>query len=153
MLDKSGRYHMNAQRARAADRMGEKPKPSGFAKPGASVSGDETGTKTHTVEEHPDGHFETHMHDGTHAEHPDHLHMMAHIGHHVSGGDKHHIAHHDGMSMRTHGVHESGEHQETQEHASPEDAKEAMGQFFNEGNEGGNEAESGSGEPQIAAGY
>ena len=111
---------------------GSKPKPE--PKEGKAEGGhpDETGTQTHTIEQHPDGHFESHMHDGTHESHPDHLHLLAHLGHHISGGDKHHVAHHDGMAVHTHGMHEDGNHEETQSHNSAEEAKEAMGNFFNE---------------------
>lgn len=86
--------------------------------------------KVHTIHEHPDGHFETHMHDGTHTEHPHHLHLMAHIGHHITGGDKHHVAHHDGMGITTHGVHESGEHDGPHEHADAEEAARHMHGFM-----------------------
>jgi hypothetical protein len=97
----------------------------------------EDGTKVHTIEEHPDGHFETHMHDGTHETHPDHLHMLAHIGHHITGGDKHHVVHHDGMMGHSHGIHESGEHDGTHDHENLEEMKESLGKFIDEeGNEG-----------------
>jgi len=114
--------------------MERKPKPESMSKGKDDVSGepDETGTKTHTIEEHPDGHLETHMHDGTAETHPDHLHMLAHIGHHLTGGDKHHVAHHDGMAIHTHGIHESGEHDGPHEHNTAEEAKESLGKFFDE---------------------
>ncbi|HTY25582.1 MAG TPA: hypothetical protein VMC85_20805 [Desulfomonilaceae bacterium] len=98
----------------------------------APQGGDETGVKTHTVEEHPDGHFESHMHDGTHSEHPDHMHLLTHMGHHLSGGDKHHMVHHDGMSARSHSIHEDGQHEEHGEHNSAEDAKMALDKFLGE---------------------
>ena len=83
-----------------------------------------------TIQHNSDG---THTMDGE--THPDHLHLMAAIGHKVTGGDKHHVAHHDGMNVHTHGIHESGEHSETQTHGSGEEAGEAMKQFMGDGEE------------------
>ena len=78
----------------------------------------------------------THNGDGTHTmdgeTHPSHLHVMAALGHKLTGGDKHHVAHHDGMAIHTHGIHESGEHEEGGSHNTAEDAKEAMGRFMDE---------------------
>jgi hypothetical protein len=68
--------------------------------------------KTHTITEHPDGHFQSQMHGGEPMEHPDHMHLMAHIGHTVTGGDAHHVTHHDGMEAHSHMVHEGGEHED-----------------------------------------
>jgi hypothetical protein len=85
-----------------------------------------------TIKHNADG---THEMDGE--THPDHLHMLAALGHKVTGGDKHHVAHHDGMSTRTHGIHESGEHQETQEHGSADEAGEGLKQFMGDGEQGG----------------
>lgn len=70
----------------------------------------------------------THHADGTHSvdgeKMPDHLHMLAHIGHKITG-DAHHMMHHDGMEMHTHGVHESGEHMPTAS-GGPEEAHASM---------------------------
>lgn len=68
--------------------------------------------ESHTIEDHGDGTFTSHMKDGTSTDHPDHLHLLAHIGHHVTGGDAHHVTHHDGMEAHSHIVHESGEHED-----------------------------------------
>lgn len=92
----------------------------------------EDGVMTHEIHQHPDGHLVTRMHDGTETEHPDHLHMMAHVGHHITGGDGHHVLHRDGVSVRGHSIQESGEHSETQEHNTAEEAKDAVGKFFDE---------------------
>lgn len=86
--------------------------------------------QSHTIEDHGDGTFKSRMADGTETDHPDHLHMLAHIGHHVTGGDKHHVAHHDGMSIHSHGVHESGEHEGPNEHGSGEEAGQHLAQFM-----------------------
>lgn len=104
-----------------------KPEPKEGKVEGEHQEGEE---KTHTITEHGDGSMTSKMHDGAEEHHPDHLHMLAHLGHQVTGGDKHHIAHHDGMNTHTHGIHESGEHSETQTHESPEEASSAMGQFM-----------------------
>lgn len=107
----------------AAKSPGEKPMPE---------SGEAGGVKTHTIEEHPDGHMVSHMEGGASTEHPDHLHMLAHIGHHVTGGDKHHVMHHDGMGATSHMIHEDGQHEGPTEHNSAEDAKASLDKFFGE---------------------
>lgn len=106
------------------------PKAPGIKAPGMKGGGE--GVKVHEIHEHPDGHLETHMHDGTHTEHPDHLHALAHIGHHISGGDAHHIAHHDGFAFRGHGITPEGEHGETHDHDNLEDLKSSMDEFLAE---------------------
>jgi hypothetical protein len=121
-------------------KMDELRKPAMKETPKAGMGGEE---KTHTISEHADGHLTSHMHDGTETEHPDHLHMLAHIGHHVSGGDKHHIAHHDGMSAHTHAIDESGQHTETQEKGSGEEAGQDCAAAM-----GGEEGEESHGAPQ-----
>lgn len=85
------------------------------------------GEKTTTITHHADG---SHSIDGEN--HPTHLHMLAALGHKVTGGDKHHIVHHDGMGMTSHGIHEDGTHDGPHEHNSAEEAKEAMGNFMDE---------------------
>jgi hypothetical protein len=96
------------------------------------VDGEANDEKTHTITEHGDGSHTTRMHDGTEEHHPDHLHMLAHIGHHITGGDKHHIAHHDGMSASTHGIHEDGQHEETMQHGSGDEAGESAKNFLSD---------------------
>ena len=100
--------------------------------PGVKQPNSDTGVeeKTHTITEHGDGSMTSKMHDGAEEQHPDHLHMLAHVGHHVSGGDKHHITHHDGMSMHSHGIHEDGQHDGPHDHENVEDAKESLGQMM-----------------------
>lgn len=92
----------------------------------------EGGAQTHTIEQHPDGHLVSHMEGGASIEHPDHMHMLAHLGHHITGGDKHHIMHHDGMTAHSHMIHEDGQHEGPQDHNSAEDAKASMDKFFGE---------------------
>jgi hypothetical protein len=63
-----------------------------------------------TITHHADGTHTSEMHGGEAMQHPDHKHLMAHIGHHLTGGDAHHVMHHDGMEEHHHSVEESGEH-------------------------------------------
>lgn len=154
--DAKGNYHINDQRMRASGRlsmkdgMESKAREDGDGKPKEENS--ETGGKM-SVEPNGSGGFKTS--DG--ADHPDHLHAVAHIAHHLSGGDSHHIAHHDGMSHRSHGIHEDGSHEETHDHSNIEDLKSNLGQFFNEEDQEGKpkQEEDGGGEhePQIGGGY
>jgi len=76
------------------------PKPHGETKPHESTEEQEKSDggsdQIHNVHDHGDGTFHTEHPDGTREEHPDHLHMLAHLGHKVTDGDKHHIFHHDG---------------------------------------------------------
>ncbi len=110
----------------------------GSSKPpesGGKVSGDDGppsngGEASSQITHHADG-SHTMVHDGEESKHPDHLHLMAHLGYKLTG-DKHHVAHHDGMGITTHGVRETGEHEGPQEHNSAEDAKQAFGQFMDE---------------------
>lgn len=82
-----------------------------------------------TITHHADGSHTSMMHGGAEEHHPDHLHLMAHVGHHLTGGDAHHVMHHDGMEEHHHSVEESGEHHDGelqgmdggQEQAEPQD--------------------------------
>jgi hypothetical protein len=96
--------------------------------------------ETHTITKNADGSVSTG--DGEH--HPDHLHALAHVAHKMTGGDKHHITHHDGMSLHSHGIHEDGQHEETQEHGSAEEAGEGLKQFMG----ADEQAEQGQGQEQ-----
>lgn len=108
-----------------------KPEPKEGKVEGEHQEGEE---KTHTITEHGDGSMTSKMHDGAEEHHPDHLHMLAHLGHQVTGGDKHHIAHHDGMAVHAHGIHESGEHMEGP-HGSAEEAGQHLTQMMGDGDE------------------
>lgn len=100
----------------------EKPKEPAMKAEGAD------GAKTHTIEEHGDGTFTSHMHGGEPMQHPHHLHLMAHIGHHVTGGDKHHVVHHDGMEAHSHSMYEDGQHEDHE----GEDSHGALDKFLGE---------------------
>ena len=73
--------------------------------------------------------------DGTREEHPDHLHMLAHLGHKVTDGDKHHIVHHDGIAAHSHSIDEQGQHTDHGEHNTANEAREAMDKFLGEESE------------------
>ena len=93
---------------------------------------DQGDIKVHEIHEHPDGHFETHMHDGTHETHPDHLHMTTHIAHQIEPESKHYHSSHDGFGHQSHGMTEAGEHDGTHDHANIEELKGNMDQFLGE---------------------
>jgi len=79
--------------------------------------------KTSTITHHADGTHASQMHGAEPMEHPDHLHLMAHVGHHLTGGDAHHVMHHDGMEEHHHSVEESGEHHDGELHGDGEEAQ------------------------------
>jgi hypothetical protein len=85
----------------------------------------------HEIHDHGDGSFTSKHPDGSSEEHPHHMAAMAHVGHKITGGDKHHVVHHDGMSAHSHSVHEDGQHEDHGE----EDAHGALDKFL--GEEGG----------------
>ena len=118
----------------------EKPMAKAPAKPEAKqpgmkdgAEGEQGGVKVHEIHEHPDGHMETHMHDGTHETHPDLLHMTTHVAHHMAPESKHHHSMHDGFAHQTHGVSEDGQHQGTNEHESGDEAANEMKAFMGGG--------------------
>jgi hypothetical protein len=86
------------------------------------------------IHDHGDGTFHT-TKDGQQEEHPDLLHMTAHIAHVHEPESKHHHAKHDGFSGHTHGIHEDGTHEETKEHDSPEEMGEGLKAFMGQGGE------------------
>jgi len=112
------------------------PKPHSETKPHESTEEQEKSDggsdQIHGVHDHGDGTFHTEHPDGTREEHPDHLHMLAHLGHKVTDGDKHHIFHHDGISAHSHSIDEAGNHEDHGEHNTAEEAKGALDKFFGE---------------------
>jgi len=103
----------------------EKPTPKGFT---AGQKGEEQTVITH----HSDGTHTTQHADGSAEEHPDHLHMLASLGHKISGGDKHHVVQDKGDTYSQHGVHEDGEHYGTHDHGNIAELKDSMGKFLDE---------------------
>lgn len=79
--------------------------------------------KTSTITHHADGTHTSQMEGGEAMEHPDHMHLMAHIGHHLTDGDAHHVMHHDGMEEHHHSVEESGEHHDGELHGDGQEAQ------------------------------
>jgi len=112
------------------------PKPHSETKPHESTEEQEKSDggsdQIHSVHDHGDGTFHTEHPDGTREEHPDHLHMLAHLGHKVTDGDKHHIFHHDGISAHSHSIDEAGNHEDHGEHNTADEAKGALDKFFGE---------------------
>jgi hypothetical protein len=108
------------------------------------MSGEAAGV--HSVHDHGDGTFHTEHPDGTKEEHPHHLAAMAHVGHKITGGDKHHVVHHDGLSAHSHSVHEDGQHEDHGE----EDAHGALDKFLGEAPEA--EHEDGADEGPVMGG-
>jgi hypothetical protein len=115
------------------------PKPHGETKPHESTEKQEKSDggsdQIHEVHDHGDGTFHTEHPDGTREEHPDHLHMLAHLGHKVTDGDKHHIVHHDGIAAHSHSIDEQGQHTDHGEHNTANEAREAMDKFLGEESE------------------
>lgn len=113
------------------------PKPHESAEPSKkadSMEGGQAGAEgVHAIHDHGDGSFHTEHPDGTREEHPHHMAAMAHVGHKITGGDKHHVVHHDGMSAHSHSIHEDGQHEDHGE----DDAHGALDKFL--GEEGGQE--------------
>lgn len=101
-------------------------------KPAAKEMEDPTGEEnTSTITHHADGSHTSQMEGGEEEHHPDHLHLMAHIGHHLTDGDAHHVMHHDGMEEHHHSVEESGEHHDGELHEDGEEGQhedESMGE-------------------------
>lgn len=108
--------------SKMADAMKGKEKPM----PEGKVEGEKGDSQT-VITHHADG---SHSVDGE--KHPSHMHMLAAVGHKVTGGDKHHIVHHDGMSASSHSIHEDGTHEEHGEHNSADEAKGALDKFLGE---------------------
>lgn len=142
-FSKSGDFHLNSQRAHAADRMGgdqrnpsmkETPKgPSAVDKMDNAPMNPEGQSKTE-IHDNGDGTFHTKSHDGEETEHPHVGHMLMHLAaKHAEG--KHMHMHHDGTSMVSHHVGEDGEVQGPDEHGSTQDAMDHMGKVM-DGQEG-----------------
>lgn len=90
--------------------------------------------------------------NGKREEHPDHMHAVAHIAHHLAPESSHFHAKHDGFSGHTHGVKESGEHSETKEHESAEGMHPEMDAMLGGGGgEGEQHGEASTAEPGMGA--
>lgn len=116
---------------RKGERPEYKPKPMEGKKPSHEALAD-GGEGVHSIHDHGDGTFHTEHPDGTREEHPHHMAAMAHVGHKITGGDKHHVVHHDGMVAHSHSVHEDGQHEDHGEHNSADEARQALDKFLGE---------------------
>lgn len=99
----------------------------------AGEHGEKPGLEIH---DHGDGSAHS-MIEGQREEHPDHMHAVAAVAHHLMPEGHHFHGHSDGFSSKSHGIHESGEHVPTQEHDAPESMHGAMDATLGGMGEGG----------------
>ena len=118
-------------RTKGGDKATGKPFPVGGAQ------GEERTTITH----HADGTHTSEHADGTKEEHPDHLHLVASLGHKLSGGDKHDVVEDTGGGFRQHGGDEAGEHYGTHDHDTVDALKDSMGKYLGGEEDGTAEAQ------------
>lgn len=147
--DKSGRFHLNTQRAMASDR-GSAPAAKKAAPKEAPSAGEHeyegSGSSSTTLHDHGDGTFHTEGHDGTREEHPSIGHALVHMGAKHAEGKHMHIHGHESGSHTSHHAHEDGDVNGPHETESAEDLKDHVGQAM------GGEDESASGE-DAGGGY
>lgn len=134
-FDKSGKFHLNSQRAHAADRIGAKPvapkDPAGLpsSDPEKQNAGGPAGHTT--LHDHGDGTYHTESQDGQRVEHPSIGHALMHIAStHAEG--KHLHFHHDGMVPTSHQAGEDGSVEGPHDHENLEALKEHLSRFFDE---------------------
>jgi hypothetical protein len=113
-------------------RKGERPEYKPKPMDGKESGGESAGEGVHSIHDHGDGTFHTEHPDGSKEEHPHHMAAMAHVGHKITGGDKHHVVHHDGMTAHSHSVMEDGQHEDHGEHNSADEARQALDKFLGE---------------------
>jgi hypothetical protein len=132
--DKKGKFHLNIQRAHAADRAGET-KHTPLHEPGApkmdGADGEHESMAHTTLHDHGDGTFHTEGHDGERVDHPHIGHALMHMAAKHSDG-KHMHVHHDGEQLTSHHVGEDKEVQGPHDHENLEALKDHMDQFFDE---------------------
>lgn len=115
---------------------------------GESEEKGEGGKAAMELHDHGDGTAHT-MIEGEKADHPDMHHALAHLAHKAMGGGDHFHAHKDDFGTHSHSINAAGEHSETQEHNSPEEAHSAMDLAL--GGEGGNSGDGdGDGDDDIS---
>ena len=145
--DSSGGFHLNYQRAHAADRMKENPMGSAKPKMGGSavaehepkMEGEGQSMGHITIHKGEGGGYSTETHDGEKMEHPTLGHALMHAANHHEPDSKHMHVKDDSMGgMESHHVGEDGEVQGPHSHENIEALKQHMDQFLNEeGHEGG----------------
>lgn len=131
--DSKGNFHMNAQRAAAAEKMPVKPKPVAITHSAVRESDGMEGGSHTTLHDHGDGTFHTEGHDGEHTEHPHIGHALMHMAAKHGGGGKHMHVHSDGMGTHTtHHTGEDGQVEGPHDHENMEALKQHMDQFLGE---------------------
>lgn len=96
--DSKGGFHLNSQRAHAADRIPAPPmrqEGHGLGGPNSMAGGEQPADGPHTtLHDHQDGSFHTEGHDGEHAEHPSFDHALEHLRSKHGGDMSPHSAEH-----------------------------------------------------------
>jgi len=123
--DKAGNFHLNTQRAQAADRMPAKPAPAAEPKPNE----EKPGANATTLHDHGDGTYHTESAGGERTEHAHIGHALMHLHAKHADGKAMHI-HEHGSGHMTHHVSDDGQVSGPEEHASPEDLQAHVGQIF-----------------------
>lgn len=126
--DKSGKFHLNSQRAAAADKAPTAPSsPKEPSAPVASKEQSPSGGKT-TITSHDKG--VTVDHNGEKSEHPSVEHALAHVGAKHTGGKHAHISH---GSHGTKSAVSDGQSTEEKDHGSPDEAGQQVSQDLQDG--------------------
>ena len=127
--DKSGRFHLNTQRAMRADALGSRGDKPRESLPGSSRNATEVdgaGSKERGTE------FEHNSADGTDGGH--HEAVKAHLENmHAQHGGRHmHITEHEHGGMTSHHIGHDGQVEGPHDHENIEALKDHLGRFFNE---------------------
>jgi len=134
--DSSGKFHLNSQRAMAADKAMKAPKTPEAKDMKMAAKGDQGNSGSHmTIHDHGDGSYHTESHEGEKTDHASIHEALSHAGAKMVGG-KHMHVHHDGMSMHSGHSDDSGQ-TEGHDHENLDALKSSMDQFLDEeGKEG-----------------
>ena len=142
--DLAGNFHLNVQRAHAADRMkepGAKPKPKPEMGGGTAIAehepkqeGEQESISHIAIHAHPDGSYHTETHDGEKTtEHPTLGHALMHAAaHHEPDGVHMHVHKNDMGELESHHVGEDGQAHGPHSHENLEALKSHMDQFLSE---------------------
>jgi hypothetical protein len=129
--DSKGRFHLNTQRAHAADRLplAAARRPPGM-EPGM-MEGKDSVSKT-TLHDHGDGTFSTEHEDGHREEHPHIGHALVSMGAKHAGGEHTHIHRGDGGELVSHRAGEDGEAEGPHAHQNLDALKDSLNHYFDE---------------------
>lgn len=133
--DSSGKFHLNTQKAMAADKskpMPGKPESKPEAKPQAAEA---EGGMSSTLHDHGDGTFHTVSHDGAEEQHPSIGHALMHMASQHSEGKHVHIHHDSGGRISSHHVGHMGGVEGPQEHGSADEAGQHAAMVLGDGGE------------------